>query len=274
MTSSRPPRPRFSDSDGHTRGPVTNVAEYSRLAGVYDEIVVDPCHDRWASFLDELWSADPRGVRSVLDLCCGTGLLADALIARGFRVVGVDASDAMLARARERLGSDVVLAQMTLPDLHVEGIFDAAVCTFDGFNYLSPDELRLTMAAVARRLRPAGWLVFDLHTDGMMGFTVSNPVVAGESGGNEFVISSVVDSVVRTCDTTIELTNPHEGDPFCEQHRQYFHADDAVRASLEDAGFTVIAVGEEYTHEPVSASTLRATWSARLRSEGDAPRAH
>ena len=49
------------------------VEAYSRLAGVYDEIVIDPCHDRWASFLHELWSTDPEGVRSVLDLCCGTG---------------------------------------------------------------------------------------------------------------------------------------------------------------------------------------------------------
>jgi predicted TPR repeat methyltransferase len=243
---------------------VRNVAAYSRLAGVYDEIVIDPCHDRWASFLDQLWSADPGGVRSVLDLCCGTGLLAGELIARGYRVVGVDASDAMLARARERLGSEVALSQVTLPDLTVDGVFDAAVCTFDGLNYLTPDELRLTMAAVALRLPPAAWFVFDLHTDAMMDFAISNPVVAGESGGNEFVISSVVDPSVRTCDTRIELTSPREGDPFSEQHRQYFHTDAAVRASLEEAGFTVIALGDEYTHQPVGASTLRATWSARL----------
>ena len=132
-----------------------HVEAYSRLAGVYDEIVVDPCHDRWASFLHELWSSDPEGVRSVLDLGCGTGLLAEELTARGYRVVGVDASDAMLALARERLGPDVELSRMTLPDLTVEGVFDAAVCTLDGFTYLDPDELRLTLAAVALQLRPA-----------------------------------------------------------------------------------------------------------------------
>ena len=49
------------------------------------------------------------------------------------------------------------------------------------------------MAAVALRLRPGGWLVFDLHTDAMMDFTISNPVVAGESAGNSFVITSTVD---------------------------------------------------------------------------------
>src|SRR5678816_3591858 len=125
---------------------------------------------------------------------------------------------------------------------------------------LTPDELGLTMAAVAQRLRPAGWLVFDLHTDAMMDFTIANTVVAGESAGNDFVISSVVDPGARTCDTRIELTRPRDGDPFSEQHRQYFHTDAEVHASLHDAGFAVTAVGDEYTHQPADASTLRATW--------------
>ena len=243
-----------------------HVEAYSRLAGVYDEIVIDPCHERWASFLHELWSADADGVRSVLDLCCGTGLLAGELAGRGYRVVGVDASEAMLALARERLGPEVVLRRTTLPDLAVEGVFDAAVCTFDGLNYLAPDELRLTLSAVAGCLRPAGWLVFDLHTDAMMDFTIANPTVAGHSAGNDFAISSLVDPGARICDTTIELTRPRDGDPFSEQHRQYFHADAEVRASLGHAGFAVIAVEEEYTHEPADASTLRATWTARRLS--------
>ena len=239
------------------------VEAYSRLAAVYDEIVVDPCHGRWAAFLDELWTADPAGVRSVLDLCCGTGLLAGELIARGYRVVGVDESDAMLAVARERLGPDVELSRTTLPDLPVEGAFDAAVCTFDGLNYLAPNALRLTIAAVARRLRTSGWLVFDLHTDAMMRFTISNPVVTGAAAENRFVISSTVDPGARTCDTEIEVTQPR--DTFSEQHRQYFHSDAHVRDALFDAGFAVAAVTAEYTHEPAGQSTLRATWTARYR---------
>jgi SAM-dependent methyltransferase len=242
---------------------VRQVEAYSRLAGVYDEIVVDPCHGRLASFLHELWSSDSQGVRSVLDLCCGSGLLASELIARGYRVVGVDASEEMLAVARKRLGPEAALSRMTLPDLTLEGVFDAAVCTFDGFNYLTPEALGLTFAAVADRLRPAGWLVFDLHTDAMMDFTISHGVVAGQAAENDFVISSVVDPSARTCDTKIVLTRPRDGDPFCERHRQYFHTDRAVRASLRDAGFTVTAVGEEYTHRPADAATLCATWIAR-----------
>jgi SAM-dependent methyltransferase len=253
---------------------VRHVEAYSRLAGVYDEVVIDPCHGTWASFLHELWSADPQGVRSVLDLCCGTGLLARELIERGYRLVGVDASEAMLARARRRLGARVALRRAVLPDLRVQGVFDAAVCTFDGLNYLSPDGLRGTLAATARRIRPDGWLVFDLHTDAMMEFTIANPVVAGESDGNQFVIRSVVDREARTCDSTIEFTHPRDGDPFSEQHRQFFHEDADVRRALHDAGFTVTALAAEYTHELVDPSTMRATWTARRLPADGSTNAH
>jgi SAM-dependent methyltransferase len=242
---------------------VSQVEAYTRLAGVYDEIVVDPCHGRLASYFHELWSADPAGVRAVLDLGCGSGLLAEELLERGYEVVGVDASEAMLAVARERLGPDVVLRRMTLPDLALEGAFDAAVCTLDGFNYLSPDDLRRTTAALADRLRPGGWLVFDLHTDAMMDFTISHDVVRGRSAANDFVITSDVDRGARTCDATIVVTPPGEDEPFSERHRQYFHRAADVRSSLRDAGFAVTTVCEEYTREPADASTLTATWTAR-----------
>ena len=74
----------------------------------------------------------------MLELCCGTGLLAAELIARGYRVVGVDASDAMLALARERLGPRAdARPHRRSRSLTVDGVFDAAVCTFDGLTYLS-----------------------------------------------------------------------------------------------------------------------------------------
>ncbi len=241
---------------------MSRVEAYTRLAGVYDEIVVDPGHDRLASFLHELWSGSEPAVHSVLDVCCGTGLLAAALIERGYDIVGVDASDAMLARARALLGPDVRLERVVLPELAVEGVFDAAVSTFDGFNYLTPAELPPTVVALAERVRPGGWLVFDLHTDAMMDFAAANPVVDGEQDGSRFVITSVVDTAARTCDTTIEI-DPADGAPFSEEHRQHFHRPAAVRAALVGAGFEVLAVNEEYTHRPADASTLCATWLCR-----------
>ena len=234
------------------------------MAGVYDEIVVDPCYARWATFLHQLWSPDEVGVSDVLDVCCGTGLMASELVSLGYRVVGVDASAPMLARARDLLGPDVELLEQTLPQLTVEGVFDAAISTFDGLNYLEPTDLTETLVAVAQRLRPGGWIVFDLHTDAMMEFTAANPNVHGSDHGHEFSIASTIDVQARTCDTRVEVTRTVDGDTFVEEHRQYFFTDSHVRVGLIEAGFEQIVVTDEYSDTPADDATFRATWIARL----------
>lgn len=235
---------------------------YTALAAVYDDIVVDRCHGRWSSFLHELWSLDGDGVRSVLDVCCGTGLMTAELAALGYEVVGVDASPAMLERARRLLGPGAVLVRDTLPALTVEGVFDAAVSTLDGFNHLTPGAFRATLVALAERIRPGGWLVFDVHTDAAMAMMAANPLLEGEEHGHRFTLTSTVDAGARTCDTRILVAGVGEG-RFTERHRQYFFPDEEIRSALADAGFTRVTVTDEYAHRPVGASSLRATWIAR-----------
>ncbi len=65
---------------------------YNRHWGGFAGRVVDPlCR----LGLDQLVPGD-----RVLDVCCGTGQLAAAPTERGFEVVGVDGSEAMIALAR------------------------------------------------------------------------------------------------------------------------------------------------------------------------------
>jgi SAM-dependent methyltransferase len=242
---------------------VREVAAYTLLAGVYDEIVVDPCYSRWVDFLVGQWGDE---VHSVLDVCCGTGLLTAELARQGMHVTGVDASADMLARAAAALPPGTPLVRAVLPDLPVTGPFDAAVSTFDGLNYLTPDDFACSIEAIAERLRPGGWLAFDLHTDAAMRLLVDHPVLEGEDAGHGFTITSEVDPVARTCATTITLVPAEGGEPFRERHEQYVHSDDQVWAALRAAGFADVRVVDEYTDEPVSEGTLRATWLARRRS--------
>jgi SAM-dependent methyltransferase len=45
----------------------------------------------------------PQGEHTVVDLCCGPGMVSGALIIGGWHVIGVDASRSMVTRARGRL---------------------------------------------------------------------------------------------------------------------------------------------------------------------------
>jgi SAM-dependent methyltransferase len=101
----------------------------------------------------------------VLDLCCGTGVAAAALLARGFRVTGVDASAGMLVHARRRApGARFVAADLrrfALP--HGERPADGAVCLGEGLNHLlTAGDLARALARVARALRPGAALVCDV----------------------------------------------------------------------------------------------------------------
>jgi SAM-dependent methyltransferase len=232
---------------------------YHHLAGVYDEIVVDPCHSAWADYLDRVWAG--AGVVHVLDLCCGTGLMTAELASRGYGVVGLDASPAMLARARTLLGSSAPLVEAVLPDLPLTGPFDAVVSTLDGLNYLPLPPFRQTLAAVAAVLRPGGWLVFDVHADPVLGFLEEHATITGEEQGVAYSLVTDVDLPTRTCRSTLTASGP--GIDFAETHVQYVHAAGDIAAALDDAGLELVAVRDEYSDRPVTDTTLRATWIAR-----------
>ena len=244
---------------------------YARLAGVYDELVVDPCFASWADFVERTWSADADGVHRVLDVCCGTGLMTAELRSRGYDVSGLDASPAMLAEATVRLGSEVPLVEVTLPDLtdarELAGPFDAMVSTFDGLNYLDRSALELTLRHLAERLRPGGWLVFDVHAEAILALVRDNPVVLGDRDDVRWAVTYVVDEDARTCRSIMRVEAADSPSAsFVEEHLQYLHSADAVSAALSDAGFELVSVTDEYSDAPLAPDSLRATWVARRRA--------
>jgi SAM-dependent methyltransferase len=112
-----------------------------------------------------------RPGQRVLDVGCGSGLLARALLAQGYAVSGVDASPAMIELARAQApGGDFHTVGMPTRRRPGEGgalpAADAIVSTGHVLNYLdSRDDLALALAELAASLRPGGLLAIDLMTE-------------------------------------------------------------------------------------------------------------
>lgn len=144
-----------------------------------DAIVLEVTHfdavrgyDKWsATYDDHGWLiAREQGVLEsllpdvvsgrALDAGCGTGRVTELLSRRGYDVVGVDQSEAMLARARSRdIRAEFLLG--TLESLPVgDAGFDLVVCCL-AITHTDPHQV---LRELARATRPGGRIVItDVH---------------------------------------------------------------------------------------------------------------
>lgn len=147
---------------------------FARFADFYDGLYQDKDYARECDVIEALWRRHGPTPASVLDLGCGTGGHALLLARRGYAVVGVDRSPAMLAAARAKAqaaGTSLELVQQSLQELSLGRTFDAAVSMFAVLGYLTDSRVLLeAFRRIHRHLAPGGLFIFDIW----FGFGVLN----------------------------------------------------------------------------------------------------
>ena len=146
------------------------VNDFGAITDVYDELVDWAPYDEWIAALERRLARHGLAPGAwLLDAACGTGLSSLPWLTRGYRVVGVDASEPMLERCRQRLEGAGHRAQLVRQDLlHLAPgrVFDAAICMHSGLDYLLDDaDLSTAFRSLRGCLRDGGLLAFDKCLD-------------------------------------------------------------------------------------------------------------
>ena len=138
-----------------TLAPAAVEAMFDRVSPVYDamnRLMTAGLDGRWRRLTAR---AVVRPGDRVLDACCGTGDLALEAQRAGGRVTGVDFSERMLERARQKSAAVEWIHGDVLALPFPDGSFDAVTV---GFGIRNVAELQPGLGELARVLRPGGRL--------------------------------------------------------------------------------------------------------------------
>lgn len=127
-------------------------------ADEYDELAVRGDEDATVTFLAGLANGGPA-----LELAIGTGRVALPLAERGIRVDGIDFSEPMVAKLREKPGgADLNVVIGDFCDVAVDDTYPLIYIVFNSlFNVLSQDDQVRCFENVAAHLAPSGAFVVE-----------------------------------------------------------------------------------------------------------------
>ncbi len=244
-----------------------SVSPYSALAAGYDVVMEHVDYAFWADYAHRLLTQHHPGVRTVLELGCGTGSLALELQPLSdYRYAATDAVPEMIrvARAKAELqNAPIQFAVADFTDFRTDPPVDALVLLYDGMNYLLEAAAVLDLFRCAfDALTPGGLFLFDQSTPTN---SINNEPYfedVNETEGFAYRRLSRYDRERRRHVTAFELTV--EGETYREEHVQRAYTFAEIQALLRQTDFEALAAYHNFSMRPATEASERIHWVLRL----------
>jgi SAM-dependent methyltransferase len=211
-----------------------------RLAQIYDAI--DGSREDLQLYLG---IADELRASSVLDVGCGTGVLACALTDRDVEVVGVDPAEASLAVARGRPGADRVRWMVGGADAYDGPSVDLVTMTGNVAQvFVADEEWSGCLRACGAALRPGGRIVFEVRDPARRGWEAwtaerTRLRVAEPGGGTAEAWCEVTAVALPLVTFRWRYRFDRDGAVLTSDSTLRFRERTELTATLVDAGFVV-----------------------------------
>ena len=238
---------------------------YDLFAEYYDELMSGVDYPARARYIDGLIKRFKPDAHLLVDLACGTGSMTVEFAALGYDVIGVDLSENMLSKAREKSDGSILYLCQPMQELDMYGTIDAFVCTLDSLNHLEDrEQLLLALSRVSLFLEPDGVFVFDMNTpykhetilgDNAFVFETEDVFCVWQ---NEYCGDGRVDIALDFFEQQPDGSYLRDSEEFSEVAYSY----EETERMLREAGLRILAAYDDMTLEPPRADSQRIVFAA------------
>jgi SAM-dependent methyltransferase len=205
--------------------------------------------ERTAAEIDFILSILPLETgQRILDIGCGFGRHSNELARRGFDVLGIDPSAAMITAARENAAASGLapeFRQQGGEDLQVENEFEVALCLFTTLGQVSGQADNLVLLENAyRALQPGGWFILEIP---QRAWAVSNlkPSERIGEGDRYALVDRRYDAASCLVSEEFTIVSPDGQRKYLLQYRLFSRGE--INRYLEQEGFVGITFYDGYT---------------------------
>ena len=217
----------------------------------YDHIYHDKDYERECDFIEAAFKKHSKGVKTILDLGCGTGGHALILAKRGYKVTGIDCAEDMLAIAEKKAADENLHLKFIKGDItntYLHQKFDAVIAMFAVMGYQTTNStLSQACLAAKKHLSPNGIFIFDCwHGTAVLtekpGMRIKEVKVDEKDKIIRFT-EPILDILTHTVETKFKLLKVQKGhliNETNESHFMRFLFPQEIKYFLEVAGFKKI----------------------------------
>lgn len=229
---------------------------YTGFATVYDLFMDNIPYDDWADYLDKLFNMYGLDKGLVLELGCGTGSMTRRMAKKGYDMIGIDASEDMLAIAREENvynDHSILYLCQDMRQFELYGTVSGIYSVCDTINYLVTEEdLIKTFTLANIYLDRNGIFIFDLDTPYAYEKIIGNRTIAEDRDEASFIWENTYykDEMINEINLSLFI---HEDNNMYKKYKEIHHRRayslERIRELLEEAGMEWVAAYDTLTFD-------------------------
>lgn len=214
------------------------VMSYQKFAYYYDSLMDEDFYSGYLHFI-----MNNAVFETVLELGCGTGIMAIELSKLNKTVYATDLSKQMLEVAKMNAAEanvDLMLGKIDMCDFMINEPVDLILCMCDSLNYiLTPNKVLKVFKNVFNALKAEGTFIFDVHSMHKINVTFEDYTEEAEDDDFYFkwTVHKISEGKIRH---HVQIVDQENHDRVDERHEQQTYPVETYIDLLEKAGFKTI----------------------------------